>query len=111
MEESILVTVRDACGIEQDSNVFDRELIPLINTYLMILCQLGIGTKGFKVTDESQIWGDFEPSDLYEAAKTYVTTRTRLVFDPPVNAHVTSSLTNLYEEIEWRLTVNKDAEE
>ena len=111
MEDSILITVRDACGIEEDSSVFDRELIPLINTYLMILCQLGVGTEGFKVVDGSETWGDFESSDRYEAVKTYITTRVRLAFDPPISSHVTNSLTELYKELEWRLAVNKDAEE
>lgn len=111
MEESILVTVRDACGIEQDSNVFDRELIPLINTYLMILCQLGIGKEGFKIVNESETWGDFESSSRYEAAKTYVSVRTRLAFDPPANAHVAAAFEKLYKEIEDRIVINKDAEE
>ena len=112
MEDSILVSVRDALGIEQDSNVFDREIIPLINTYLMTLQQLGVGKLAFSVSDESVAWSDFlENKEQYEGAKTYVVTRVRLSFDPPSSAHVANALTDLYKELEWRLAVQKDVEE
>lgn len=112
MEESILASVRYALGIEEDSNVFDKELIPLINTYLMILQQLGVGQKAFSVLNESTTWYSFlNNQEQYEGAKTYVVTRVRLAFDPPSSAHMTNALTDLYKELEWRLAVQKDAEE
>ncbi len=112
MEDSILVSVRNALGIEEDSQVFDNEIIPLINTCLMTLQQLGVGRLAFSVLDESASWSDFlENKEQYEGAKTYVVTRVRLAFDPPSSAHVANALTDLYKELEWRLTVQKDAEE
>lgn len=112
MEDSILASVRDALGIEQDSPVFDKEIIPLINTYLMTLEQLGVGQKAFSISDESTTWASFlDEKEQYEGAKTYVVTRVRLAFDPPASAHVANALTDLYKELEWRLSVQKDAEE
>ena len=112
MEDSILASVRNALGIEQDSTVFDNEIVPLINTYLMTLEQLGVGQKAFSVSDESATWSSFlSNKEQYEGAKTYVVTRVRLAFDPPTSAHVANALTDLYKELEWRLAVQKDAEE
>lgn len=112
MEDSILASVRNALSIEEDSPVFDREIVPLINTYLMTLEQLGVGKIGFSVLDESFTWSSFlDNKDQYEGAKTYVITRVRLAFDPPSSAHVANALTDLYKELEWRLAVQKDAEE
>ena len=112
MEDSILASVRNALGIEHYSSVFDNEIVPLINTYLMTLEQLGVGQKAFSIADESLTWSSFlNNKEQYEGAKTYVVTRVRLAFDPPASAHVANALTDLYKELEWRLSVQKDAEE
>lgn len=115
MEESILNTTKQSLGITADNKDFDLNIIVAINSAFMILNQLGVGPKeGFKITDDSEEWGDFvdEDADL-EAVKTYIHLKTKLIFDPPLNGTLIDSIDRIVRELEWRLNVkveedNKD---
>ena len=103
-EHSILETVKDQLGDTMYGEDFDNDLIPLINMYLMILYQLGVGKDGFMITGPNETWEDFE-TDIkrLEAAKSYVFIRTKLIFDPPASQAVLNAYTDMYKEIESRL--------
>jgi len=104
--DSILVTIKKMLGLDANYKVFDQELIVFINTALMILEQVGIGTDGFKITGDDETWDMFLTDiDRYEGAKTYVYIRTRLAFDPPANATLHKALEDTMRELEWRLNV------
>lgn len=104
--DSILVTIKKMLGLDANYKVFDQELIVFINTALMILEQVGIGTDGFKITGDDETWGMFLTDiDRYEGAKTYVYIRTRLAFDPPANGTLHKALEDTMRELEWRLNV------
>lgn len=106
MEESILTLVKKLCGgITKEDTSFDDDIITHINTAFMSLRQMGVGpSKGFRIKDKSAMWTDFIPEDdlRFEAVKTYVCSKVRLIFDSPSGA-VKESLKETIAECEWRL--------
>lgn len=115
--DSILTSIKKLLGITEEYDTFDNDLIMHINSVFMILNQMGVGPKeGFKITDDSETWEDFiSDSLLYEAVKSYVYLKVRLLFDIPTSSAVTESINRQISELEWRLNVaaenNKATEE
>ena len=111
MEESILRTIKKMLGGGTETSThFDTEIITHINSALMILTQLGVGPKdGFAIKDDSAIWSDFLKSERnFEAAKTYVYLRVRLLFDPPTTSAVIDAMNQTISELDFRLQVQSD---
>ena len=106
--ESILTSIKKLLGITEDYTHFDNDIIMHINTVFLNLAQLGVGPEnGFSIEDESTEWTDFLTADhkLFEAAKSYVYLKVRLLFDPPTSSAVMEAINRNISEIEWRLTV------
>lgn len=112
MNESILTSVKKLLGITEDYEQFDIDIIIHINTVFMILNQLGVGpTNCFSISDKSAVWSDFlGDSADYEAVRTYVYLKVRLLFDPPTNGSAIDATNRMIEELEWRLFVNAELE-
>ncbi len=114
MKDSILEDAKKMLGIEMDYKAFDAELLLHINSIFVILNQLGIGPpSGFIVEDEESNWVDFTGptrKDL-NLIKSYVFLRLRLMFDPPANSFLVSSITEQVKEFEWRLNVQVETPE
>lgn len=110
MNESILNSVKKGLGPSLIYNEFDADIIMHINTVLRILNQLGVGIKGFYITDNTAKWNDFIPenSDNFHDAITYTICKVRLMFDPPTNSFLVTNLEKLCSELEWRLNVEAD---
>lgn len=108
--DSILKTVRKMIGPSKECEVFDTDLIVHINTVFATLTQLGVGPdEGFEISDDTATWEDFIGDDKrFNAAKTYMYLKTRLLFDPPASSVVTASMEKLALEYEWRLNVNAE---
>lgn len=108
--ESILNSIKKLLGIEPDYKQFDQDIIMHINTAFMILHQLGVGpNEGFSIVDDTQTWDTYmSKSDNIESVKTYIYLKVRLIFDPPTNSFLVSSIENLVKEIEWRLCVSAE---
>lgn len=102
---SILVDVRLASNVTENDDSFDGQLIPLTNTYLFRVAQIGIGKKGFYITGTDEQWTDFieENFEYFHPVKTYVGTKVRLDFDPPENAALLTVLKEEVAQIEWCL--------
>lgn len=104
--ESILTLVKKCCGgIAEDDTTFDIDIITHINTVFMALRQMGVGPeKGFRIEDKFHTWSEFIPADdlRFEAVKTYVCSKVRLIFDPPSGA-AKEALKETIAECEWRL--------
>jgi len=111
MNESIVVTVKKMLGLDLDYDVFNSDVIVLINAALMSLTQLGIGPKeGFTVTDYTQTWSDFLVNGiLLEAAKMYVFLKVKVTFDPPSSSTVLETYKQQISELEWRLNVQAES--
>lgn len=108
--ESILTSIKKLLGIAEEYTHFDADLIMHINSVLMILSQLGVGPKeGFMIEDDSATWGDFVPwNSNYEAIKSYVYLKVKLLFDPPLSSAVIESTNRMISEYEWRLSVQAE---
>ena len=108
--ESILTSIKKLLGIAEEYEHFDADLIMHINTVFSILTQLGVGPeKGFMIEDDTATWEDFLPEDSnYEAVKTYVHMRVKLLFDPPLSSVVMEATNRIINELEWRLNVTAE---
>lgn len=116
MEQSILTSVKQAVGVSPDDTSFDVDLIMHINAEFSILTDLGIGPdEGFAIEDESPEWSDFLDPDeeqvMLSKVKSAVILRTRLLFDPPTQGFMLTSMQQQLQEMEWRLNANREAKE
>lgn len=120
MPETILASIKQMLGIQEDYTPFDRELVMHINSVLMILNQLGVGEDNFRITltqaipgedapyTSEETWSDFLGSTYtgnMEAVKSYVFTKVKLLFDPPASGTLMESYKKLADEFEFRLNV------
>lgn len=105
MDQSILENVRSACNLEAEDDSFDKQLIPLINTQMMMAHQFGVGLEGVTVTDDTQTWGDWltNAGNNLTAVKTWLEYSVLLLFDPPDNGTVLKSYQDQIDKIEWML--------
>ena len=108
--DSILTSVKKLLGIEEDYTHFDADIIMHINTVFMILNQLGVGPEeGFSITDKTSVWDDYI-TDLqnFEAVKSYMFLKVKMLFDPPTGSAVTESYNRIISELENRLSMAAD---
>lgn len=119
MAGTILTDVKQMLGLTEDYTPFDQELVMHINSVLMILNQLGVGTPNFKITlsqttgdnpqtVSTETWAQFLGTSYLgnmEAVKSYVFTKVKLLFDPPASGTLMESYKKLADEFEFRLNV------
>ena len=112
--DSILNSIKKLIGVDVADPDFDTDLIMAINTVLMTVMQDWHGMDhAFHIEDETSTWADFlgEDNDAdYEAVKTLVYLKTKLIFDPPTNSTLVEVLKSLIQDLEWRLYIWKDNE-
>lgn len=110
LSDSILVTVRRACDLEDDYKHFDPEILVSINSYLQVLWMQGVGTSGFKVTSETQTWSDFlgENENHLLMAVGYLCKKVKLAFDPPQNSTLYNAQKEQTDELLWYIGVESD---
>lgn len=109
--ESILTSIKKLLGITEDYTHFDTDIILHINSVFMILNQLGIGlVNGFSISDKTATWDDFLPADNknFEAVKTYMHLKVKLIFDPPLSSAVMESIKQMISELVWRLNLEAE---
>ena len=112
MESSILITIKKLLGIDDSITSFDDDILVHINTAIMALRQIGIGPKeGFVVSGDHNTWNELVTSDKFEAVKTYIYLRVRILFDPPTSGTLMEAFKNSLAEYEWRLSVSADPED
>ena len=109
-KNSILTSIKKLLGITESCTDFDTDIIMHINTVLMTLNQLGIGTEGFQIEDKNAVWSEFIESDKLAATKSYVHLRVKLLFDPPLNSAIIEAIKESIKELEWRLNVRVELE-
>ncbi len=109
---SILNTIKKLLNISYDDKNFDTDIIIQINSVFTILRQLGLGSsEGFRITGEDEEWNDFIDDDsMLDAIKTYVYLKTKLAFDPPLNASLLEAFERQIKELEWRLNVSVESD-
>lgn len=107
---SILDTIKDRLGVAEDDTSFDTEIIEEINAQFADLHSIGVGpSEGFAIEDRSSIWDDFVTDlTIINSVKDFVYIGVKLVFDPPTQSALLTSLQNRYSKLEWRLHVAAD---
>ncbi len=106
MTDSILNSIKKLLNIEESNNDFDAELIININSVFMVLGQLGLHDKAFRITDATTKWDSYlKDSDDLDAVKSYIYLKVKLIFDPPLNSSVMEALKEQIRELEWRLNI------
>jgi len=110
MDDSILISIKDAVSVPVDETEFDGELLMHINSAFFILNQLGVGPeKPFIVDSDSQTWTDFmDTMDELSLVKTYIQLKVRVLFDPPTSSQLMTSINEQIKEYEWRLNIDQD---
>lgn len=103
--ESILTSIKKLLGIAEEYTHFDEDLIMHINSVLIILNQMGIGTaKPYTIDDELNTWDEFISDKTYfEPVKTYIYLKVKQVFDPPLSSAVSEAMKSMITELETRL--------
>jgi hypothetical protein len=108
MNDSILTSIKKLLGITEECEDFDTDLIIHINSVLVILNQLGIGTS-LAIEDKNVTWDKFINSDNdYAMVKSYVFLKVKLLFDPPLSSAVIECYKANISELEWRLNINAE---
>lgn len=110
--DSILISIKKLLGITEEYKHFDPDLIIHINSVFLILTQLGIGPKeGFSIGNEDAVWSSFIPitDPKFEAVKSYMHIKVRLLFDPPTSSIVMEAMNRMASELEWRLSVEAES--
>ena len=113
MQDSILKTVREENNLTPDCDIYDGQLIPLINEAFSTLTQVGVGPRtGFAIEGETEKWDDFT-NDIIQKGwiKTFVGISVRLMFDPPASSFVKDSYEKRKDECLWRLNAQVDPPE
>lgn len=109
MEESILVTIKKALGVDKDDKSFDTDIIIAINSVFTILHQLGVGPDTeFYIEDEYATWDEFVDDGQLNLIKSYMYLKVKLLFDPPNNGSLIESINKMINEFEWRLNAAVD---
>lgn len=105
MSDSILIDVGLACNVEESDRGFDGQLIPLINSQIMMAHQFGIGPDGYTVTGIKETYQDLlgEHCAKLAAFRTWLGYSVRLLFDPPDNGTVLKSYQDQIAKMEWML--------
>ena len=109
-KNSILISIKKLLGITESCTDFDIDIIMHINTVLMTLNQLGVGTEGFQIEDKNAVWSEFVDPNKLAATKSYVHLRVKLLFDPPLNSAIIEAIKESIRELEWRLNVRVESE-
>lgn len=105
--ESILTSIKKMLGISEEYEHFDPDIIMHINSVFMDLTQLGVGpSEGFAIEDDTSTWADFlGDTAKFEAVKSYIYSRVRILFDPPTSPVVLEAMKRDIDKWEWRLNV------
>lgn len=110
MEESILKTIKKLLGPSGDYDAFDTDIILHINTAFTTLNEIGVGpSEGFMIEDDTAVWSSYiEDEKQFNAVKTYIYLKVKLIFDPPLNSAVLESMKQTLKEYEWRLNIKAE---
>ena len=105
--ESILRSIKKFLGIDAEYDHFDPDIIMHVNSVFMDLWQLGVGPyEGFEIEDDTTTWEDFlQGSGKFNAVKSYMELRVKLLFDPPSSSAVIEAYKREIDKWEWRLNV------
>ncbi len=108
-EDSILTSVKKKCGLLEDYEAFDDQIIMDINAVFLALYQMGVGPNAiFTIENKEAKWADYFDDPRINVIKPYVGWRVKLMFDPPSNSSILDSMKDIVRELEFRMNVEFD---
>lgn len=107
---SILEDVKIINGILPEHTDFDSTLIPIINSSLGELYQMGVVSEDHvPIVDSTTKWTDiFEGSLTVTLAKEYIGLRVQSIFNPPSSSQANEAMNKTIERLEYRLRINSE---
>lgn len=114
MDDSILLCIKKLLGLSEDYTPFDSEIIMHINSTLMTLAQLGVGSGvPFRINSAAETWEDWlgEDTSRYQGVESYIYLKVKLMWDPPASSAILDSMNRTIQEFEWRLNANYETPE
>lgn len=108
--KGILSDVKKLVNIEDDDDSFDLDIMIHINSTLATLHQLGvIKDPNFAIDSGEETWDQLVLANAgLSNVKSYIFIRVRLLFDPPTNPTLLTSLKEQRLELEWRMNVTAE---
>ena len=105
--DSILESIKQLLGVTPEYGAFDQEIMMHINSALMVLNQLGVGSDGFSISGPDATWEEFlgEDATILNGVRSYIYAKVKLMWDPPTSAAILEALNRTINEFEWRLNV------
>ena len=111
--ESILTSIKLLLGLPEDYEHFDPQITMHINSVFLDLNQIGVGPdRCFSIEDKTSTWIEFLGDNTdYDAAKTYLYLRVKLLFDPPASTAVIEAMNRDIARYEFRLCLAAETAE
>jgi len=108
---SILTSTKNQLGVAATDTSFDEEIITHINSCFTSLSMLGLpNADSFSITDDTAVWSDIIPPPINQNhIKTYIYLRVKLLFDPPQNGFLVTSLDKQIEKLESMIYVQSES--
>lgn len=110
IHDSILLSIKKMVGLTDIYDVFDEDIITHINTAFFTLNQLGVSDEApFRISGDNEVWSDYiSDENNFDAVKTYIYMKVKLVFDPPASSTVLQAYKDSINEYEYRLNVEAE---
>lgn len=112
MTNSILTSVKKMCGVAEEDESFDLDILTHVNTtFSTINLQIGIGPEGgFLIEDKSVTWDAYLGSDhkRFNDIKSYMYLRVRYLFDPPGTSFLLTAFKEEMIRFEILLGIERD---
>lgn len=101
----VLPVIKKCCGIYEDDATWDLDILIALNSGMATLNQLGVT---FVEIDANTLWTAITTdAPLKALIKTYLWMKTKQIFDPTQSNNAMEAMTNLLNEIEFRVMVSK----
>ena len=113
MSDSILDSVKLACGLLPSDDTFDDVLVMHTNAALANLNDVGVGpVEGFEIVNSVATWSDFLGTNKrLNKVTTYVCLHVRMLFDMPATSYAINAMEEQIREALWRAKVSVDQAE
>lgn len=95
---SLLQSVKDYLGIENDDDSFDGAIKGHIDVSVFTLGQI--------LTTVPEYTADTDADSIPKEVLMYIKLSTKLLFDPSASATVQEAITKAKNELEWRMSVD-----
>lgn len=101
----VLSDVKVLLGVDPENKDFDAVLIMHINSAFMRLDQImSINySPHFRIKGEDETWEMFCDIEKFGMIPSYVSSKVRLLWDPPQTSYTLTSLQDSITEMEWAL--------